>query len=686
MEVPESLKKRVSELRAELKHHAELYYVQDSPEISDFEYDSILKELTLLEEKHPELITSDSPTKRIGGVPREGFQKVTHVEPMMSLDNALNRAELSAFYEKMCQNLGLQTALVLCEPKIDGLAVSLIYEDGVFINGATRGDGRVGEDITANLRTIKSLPPKLKEMVSGRLEVRGEVCIDKKGFAALNAAREEAEEPLFANPRNAAAGSLRQLDPKVTASRNLKIFLYQVVEPQRHGINSQKDMLQMIKYIGLPVQGSERLCSNLNEINAYLEEWMEKRFEHPIDTDGVVVKLDDIELRSHLGSTSKAPRWAVAFKFPPEEKVTRIIDIEVTVGRTGTLTPTAVLEPVHLSGTVVRRATLHNQDEIDKKDIRIGDYVLVYKAGEIIPGVIRVEKDRRPEGTMPFKMPEECPVCGSRAVRINGESAIKCTNKSCPAQIKEGISHFASRAGMDIRGLGDKIVAQLVDTGKVSNFADLYDLDVEAIIPLERMGELSASNIVGSIEGSKKRPLGALINALGIRNVGERTAFDLAVKFRSLEALSDASINNKDELGSMDGIGPVIAESLRAFFSEPHNAQMIKRLKEAEVNMMTEEPVQNRDDLPWRGLKFVLTGELSSMTRPEASEKIRALGGETSESVSKKTDFVVAGDRPGSKILKARTIGVQILEEDDFIKRLREAQQLVLPTVWRDQG
>lgn len=674
MAVPDSIKKRVSELRAELKHHAELYYVQNSPEISDFEYDSMLRELNLLEENNPELSTIDSPTKRVGGVPKEGFQKVAHTEPMMSLDNALDKAELGSFYEKMCQNLGFSTVQVLCEPKIDGLAVSLIYEDGVFISGATRGDGRVGEDITVNLKTIKSLPLKLKEEISGKLEVRGEVCMDKKGFAALNASREEAEEPLFANPRNAAAGSLRQLNPKVTASRNLKIFLYQVVEPQRYGISSQKDMLEMIKRIGLPVQGSERLCSSLDEINTYLQEWMEKRFDHPIDTDGVVVKLNDIELRAKLGFTSKAPKWAVAFKFPPEEKVTQIIDIEVTVGRTGTLTPTAVLEPVHLSGTVVRRASLHNQDEIDRKDIRIGDYVLVYKAGEIIPGVIRVEKERRPAGTIPFKIPEDCPVCGSRAVRLHGESAIKCTNRSCPAQLKEGIYHFASRSGMDIRGLGEKIVAQLVETGKVSNFADLYDLDVETIIPLERMGELSASNIVGSIERSKKRPLGALINALGIRNVGERTAFDLATKFRSLEALSDASTNGKEELESMDGIGPVIAESLKVFFSEPHNEQVIKRLKEAGVNMMTDEPVQNREDLPWSGLKFVLTGELSSMTRPEASEKIRALGGETSESVSKKTDFVVAGERPGSKIIKAKTIGVKILEEDDFIKKLREAQ------------
>lgn len=674
MAMLESLKKRALELRAELKHHAELYYVLDRSEISDFEYDRLLRELAAIEEKHPELRTPDSPTHRIGGAPREGFVKVEHGEPMMSLDNALEIDELRSFYLKTAQALGMKSLPVICEPKIDGLAVSLIYEDGVFMSGATRGDGRVGEDITANLRTIKSLPLKLKENVRGRLEVRGEICMDKKGFAALNANREEAGKPLFANPRNAAAGSVRQLNPKVTAERKLKIYLYQVVDPKRHGIKSQKEMLEMISRIGLPVQGSERLCTSLNEVEIYLEKWTEKRFEHPIDTDGVVVKLNDIEQRIMLGATSKAPRWAIAFKFPPEEKVTRIIDIEITVGRTGTLTPTAVLEPVHLSGTVVQRAILHNQDEIDRKDIRIGDYVLVHKAGEIIPGVIRVEKERRPEGTVPFRIPEICPVCGSKALRLNSEAAVKCTNRSCPAQIKEGITHFASRAAMDIRGLGEKIVALLVEKEIVSDFADLYNIDIDLLITLERMGEKSADNLLESIEKSKKRPLSALINALGIRNVGVRMANDLAEKFRSLELLSEKAINRAEELESMDGVGPVIGESLRAFFLEPHNADVIRRLKEAGVNMIIDSPAEPRDDLPWSGLKFVLTGELSTMTRVEASEKIKALGGETINSVSKKTDFVVTGERPGNKLLKARKLDIEVLEEEDFIKRLKEAQ------------
>lgn len=674
MAAPESIKNRASELRVELKRHAELYYVQDSPEISDFDYDMLLRELAAIEEKYPELRTSDSLTHRVGGAPREGFVKIEHREPMMSLDNALDREDLRSFFNRMSQAAGREDVEVLCEPKIDGLAVSLVYEDGIFVRGATRGDGWVGEDITANLRTIKSLPLRLKEDISGRLEIRGEICMDKKGFEALNAAREEAGEPLFANPRNAAAGSVRQLDPKVTAARKLKIYLYQIVDPLSHGIRNQKEMLETITGIGLPAQGSERLCSGLAETESYLDEWAEKRFEHPIDTDGVVIKLNDIAIRESLGSTSKAPRWAIAFKFPPEEKVTKILDIEVTVGRTGTLTPTAVLEPVRLSGTVVKRAILHNQDEIDRKDIRIGDYVLVHKAGEIIPEVIRVEKEKRPDGTLPFKIPGECPVCASKAVRLTGEAAIKCTNRSCPAQVKEGISHFASRAAMDIRGLGDKIVAMLVDTGKVTNFADLYYLNEGELVSLDRMGEKSARNILEAVQRSKERPLGALINALGIRNVGERTAYDLAERFRSIEVLSDAAVSGKDTLGEVGGIGPVIAESLKAFFSEPHNREVIKRLKEAGVKMSQEALPVSEGDLPWGGLKFVLTGELSSMTRSEASEKIRSLGGQTAESVSKKTDFVVAGENPGSKISKARELEINILDEEEFIKKLREAR------------
>ena len=675
MPMTEDPGKRVRELRAALERHAKLYYEQDSPEISDHEYDALQRELRGIEAEHPELAMPDSPTQKVGGAPREGFTKVVHESPMMSLDNALNREEMTAFYEKLCQSLELPHAQVLCEPKIDGLAVSLVYENGLFVSGATRGNGHVGEDVTPNLLTISTMPLKLTEAVPGRLEVRGEVCMDKQDFAKLNAACEEAGEKLFANPRNAAAGSLRQLDPRVTASRNLSIYLYHLIDPEIYGVATQHELLDRLRSWGLPVQGAEKLCQNMEDINAYLDVWTEGRFAHPIDTDGVVVKLDEIALRDRLGATSHAPKWAIAFKFPPEEKYTLVKDIEITVGRTGTLTPTAVLEPVHLSGTIVQRASLHNQDEIDRKDVRIGDMALVHKAGEIIPEVMGVDLSKRPVGSVPFKIPDVCPVCGAKAERLPGEAAMKCTNKSCPAQLKEEIGHFASRQAMDIRGMGDKLVAQLVDCNKIANVADLYSLDVFTLAALDRMGEKSAQNIVDSIEKSKSRPLAALINALGIRNIGERTAQDLAERFRSLDSLSRSSVEMSPELEAMDGVGPVIAESLRSFFAEPHNAAVIERLKTAGVKYEMEGPATAKEGLPWSGLKFVLTGELASMTRSEAGVKIKSLGGQTSESVSKKTSFVIVGENPGSKYLKAQTLGIPILGEAAFIEKLNSVKE-----------
>lgn len=673
LEAFEAAKSRAAELREVIGRNAELYYEKDAPEISDREYDLLFRELQEIEAKYPELATPDSPTRRVGGAPKEGFVKVRHDVPMMSLDNALTREELESFYVKLSQSLGGPQA-VTCEPKIDGLAVSLIYENGVFTRGATRGDGTVGEDVTANLRTIRTMPLRLATEAQGTIEVRGEVCIDKKGFAALNAQREEAGEPLFANPRNAAAGSLRQLDPKITARRKLKIFLYQVVEPEKLGIKTQYDMLRWIKEAGLPTQGAEARVCSISEINRYLDEWSKKRFEHPIDTDGVVIKLDGLPERELLGATAKAPRWAIAYKFPPEEKLTLLKDIEVTVGRTGTMTPTAILEPVRLSGTTVQRASLHNQDEIDRKDIRINDMVWVRKAGEIIPEIIKAEISMRPDGTAPYHIPENCPVCGARAVRLTGEAAVKCPNKSCPAQIKESITHFASRRAMNILGLGEKIVSQLVDTGLVRTVADLYSLTVGDLACLERMGEKSAENILASVEGSKTRPLGALINAIGIPNVGERTAGDLAERFRSIAALAESAEARDGKLEAMEGIGPTVSESISAFFSEPHNKETIERLARAGVKMEIDGPAAERGALPWSGLKFVLTGELASMTRDDASERIRALGGQMSGSVSKKTDFVVVGSSPGSKFLKAKELNIAILDEDAFIKKLEEAE------------
>ena len=670
----ETAKSSVAALREKLKRVATLYYEQDAPEISDREYDLLLRELQDMENKYPELVTPDSPTCRIGGAPKEGFVKVRHEVSMMSLDNALTRAELNAFYAKLGQSLREQSCVVTCEPKIDGLAVSLIYEDGIFKSGATRGDGTVGEDVSSNLRTIRTLPLELAEKVTGVLEVRGEVCIDKKGFAALNAEREEAGEPLFANPRNAAAGSLRQLDQKITARRKLKIYLYQVVWPEKLGIKTQYEMLQRIKAMGLPTQGAERRCVSEEEINGYLDEWSVKRFAHPIDTDGVVVKLDNLALREELGATAKAPRWAIAYKFPPEEKLTLIKNIEVTVGRTGTMTPTAVLDPVRLSGTVVQRASLHNQDEIDRKDIRIGDMVWVRKAGEIIPEIIRVDTDKRPHGTEPYHIPDNCPVCGSKALRLSGEAAVKCPNKSCPAQIKEAILHFASRRAMNILGLGEKIVSQLVDAGKIRTAADLYSLTQADLANLDRMGEKSAQNILDSIEKSKARPLWALINAIGMPNVGERTAAEIAERFRSVEALACSAVSRSGELENMDGIGPVVSESISAFFLEPHNVETIERLKTAGVKTELDQELAKSGNLPWDGLKFVLTGELNSMTRDNAAEKIRELGGHAVGSVSKKTDFVVAGENAGGKLLRAKALGVPVLDEEAFLKKLEETK------------
>lgn len=669
----EAAKARAAELNEILKRGSMLYYEQDEPEISDRAYDLLLRELEEIEAQYPELAAEDSPTRRIGGAPREGFVKVRHGQPMMSLDNALTREELDSFYTKLSESVSAPRCFVTCEPKIDGLAVSLIYEDGVFVRGATRGDGTIGEDVTSNLRTIRTMPLELAEKIVGTLEVRGEVCIDKKGFAALNAGREEAGEPLFANPRNAAAGSLRQLDPKITAQRKLRIYLYQVVSPGKYAISTQYEMLKWLEKAGFPQQGAGRRCSSIEEINNYLDEWSEKRFSHPIDTDGVVVKLDELDLREELGATAKAPRWAIAYKFPPEEKKTRLRDIEVTVGRTGALTPTAILDPVRLSGTVVRRASLHNQDEIDRKDIRINDIVWVHKAGEIIPEIIRVELTERPEGTQHYHLPGNCPVCGSIVVRLTGEAAVKCPNKSCPAQIKEAITHFASRRAMNILGLGERIVSQLVDRDIVHTVADIYFLKAADLANMDRMGEKSAQNIFDSVESSKNRPLGALINAIGIPGVGERTASDLAERFRSIDALAMSAVSRDGELENMDGIGSTLSDSISAFFSEPHNTDNIARLKQAGVRTELDETLPDRAELPWNGLKFVLTGELTSMTRDEAAARIRAFGGQTVGSVSKKTDFVVVGENAGSKLLKAKELDIPVLDEDAFLNKLGDA-------------
>ncbi|MEG1501841.1 MAG: NAD-dependent DNA ligase LigA [Synergistaceae bacterium] len=666
MDVTENLKEKIKLLREEISYHSKLYYDNDSPEITDFQYDLLVRELQNLEKENPEFQDNNSPTNRIGGGVREQFSKVSHLIPMMSLENALNRDELSSFYKKLSVVTLDVNIPVVCEPKIDGLAISLLYENGRFASASTRGNGYIGEDVTRNVTKIKGLPLQLKEIIPGNFEVRGEVCMDKKSFEALNLQREEEGLSLFANPRNAAAGSLRQLDPKITEERNLKIYLYQIVNPQKIGIQTQADMLSYIDKLGLPMQGEQRLCSTEKELLSYIDFWSSKRFEHPIDTDGVVVKVNDISIRAFLGETNKAPKWAIAFKFPPEEKITKVLDIDVTVGRTGVLTPTAILEPVQLSGTTVQRASLHNNDEILRKDIRIGDYVRVRKAGEIIPEVLAVDILKRGLDSIPYKFPAKCPVCGTDVIRIATEVAVKCPNMSCPAQIKERIAYFSSRQAMDIRGLGGKISEQLINAGLIQNISDLYYLDEDSLKKLERFGEKSIANLLQSIENSKKRNLHFLINALGIPNIGEKTADDLTKRFKSLKELSYISVNSPEVLELMDGIGPIIADSLKKYFSEKHNIEIIKRLEDAGVTTTVDKNSINSNELKLKDMKFVLTGELS-MSRNTATEKIRMFGGDVISSVSKKIDYVVVGNNPGSKYDKAISLNLKIINEEEFL-------------------
>ena len=671
-------KARAGELRRIIAENDNLYYVLDAPKIEDREYDLLLRELEQIESAFPELLTPDSPTMRVRGEPRGEFQRVRHSEPMQSLDNALDIGGLRSFYDRASKLIDVSEASWVCEPKIDGLAVSIRYEDGVFAAASTRGDGLVGEDVTGNVRTIRTLPLRLKGDIKGTVEVRGEVCMSRDDFAELNVSREEAEEPLFANPRNAAAGSLRQLDHRVTAARKLNIYLYHLQNAVDFGVSTQSELLEWLAERGLPVQESRSICRGLSDIESYLEEWGSRRFGNPINTDGVVVKLNSLAARELMGSTAKAPRWAIAFKYPPEEGLTQVLDIEISVGRTGALTPTALLSPVQLSGTTVQRASLHNQDEIDRKDVRIGDMVWVHKAGEIIPEVLRVDMDARAErmksGESPekFSIPDKCPACGSLAVRLPSESAVRCVNRSCPAQLKEAILHFVSRDCMDINGMGDKLIQQMTSAGLLESVADVYDLTDEKLLTLDRIAIKSALKLLNAIEGSKKRPLEAVINAIGIRNVGKKTASDLARHFKSMDALISSS---EEELSAIDGVGPVIAASIRSFMDDEHNMESIMRMKEPGVNMttLTQEISGSRRSPFFADKKIVFTGELASMPRTEAQKIASLFGADVTTSVSGKTDILVAGDKAGSKYNKALSLGVEIWDEATFIERIKEA-------------
>jgi len=661
-------KERIDRLKKDIEDHNYRYYVLDDPSIDDSEYDRMMHELKELEKEYPELSTSDSPAARVGGQPLDAFEKIEHSEPMLSLDNALGIDELKSFFSRVSQSLGDKEIDYVCELKIDGLAVSLLYKDGLFIRGATRGNGRIGENVTRNLKTVRSLPLSLRSSVKGDLEVRGEVYMNKEHFAELNRRREEAGEPLFANPRNASAGSLRQLDPSVTSSRPLALFVYYMLDPGNSGLKTQGQILKWLRETGFPTQQQNRICHGPDEVLAFIEEWRGKRHELSYVTDGVVVKVNDRSLWKKLGNTAKSPKWAIAFKYPPEEKLSRVKDIVISVGRTGALTPTAILDPVHLSGTIVRRASLHNEDEVKRKDIRIGDMAWVRKAGEIIPEIIKVDKERRSGDEKPFRMPDKCPECGSGVVRLPGEVAVRCVNASCPAQLREGLIHFASRQAMDIRGLGEKIIEKLIEKEMVTDIADIYYLDKAQLLDLERMGEKSADNLLRAIEKSRECSLENLVTALGIRFVGSKVAETLAGYFSNIKDLENASA---ESLSKLEGIGDKIAVSINAYFNDATNLRVLEKLSDAGVKMRSENtPYEAVADKIFQDMRIVFTGELDSFSRKDAEDVVKQLGGKTSSSISRRTSIVVAGSDPGSKYKKASDLGVRIIDEKAFLEMI----------------
>ena len=659
--------RRIDELRELIRHHDFLYYVETRPEISYAEYDRLVRELQALEEAHPDLITPDSPTQRVAGRPVDVFASVEHKVAMLSLDNATDPADLREFEARLKRALPRTDFEYVCEPKIDGLGVALLYERGHFVRGATRGDGRVGEDITQNLRTIKSIPLTLRGAPRElpELEVRGEVYMPRAALQRLNAELEEAGEPTFANPRNAAAGAVRQKDPAITAKRPLDIFLYHVSHAEPFPFKTHWEALEGLKDAGFKTNPRAKRCRDLEAVIAYCRALEAERDSLGYDADGVVVKVNSLDQQRRLGATAHHPRWAIAYKFAAREATTRVLDIRVNVGKTGALTPAALLEPVELAGVTVSRASLHNEDEVRKKDIRVGDTVLVERAGDVIPYVVQVITAKRPPDAVPFQMPTRCPACGAKTYRPEGEAIWRCTNAACPAQLKERLLHFGSRRAMDIEHLGEAVVSQLVDRELVRDFADLYHLTVEELAGLERLAEKSALNLVNAIQASKTRGLARLLNALGIRYVGERAAQLLAAHFGSMERLLKAT---EEEISQIYGIGPQIAQSVAKFFAEEANHKTIERLSTAGVTMR-EEGIRE-GPRPLGGKTFVLTGTLQGMTRDEAKDLIIKLGGRVTGSISKKTDYVVVGEDAGSKADDAKRLGVRTLDEAEFLKLL----------------
>ena len=660
-----AVERKIEALRDKIRHHEHRYYVLDAPEISDADYDVLMRELQKLEAEHPELITPDSPTQRVGGKPREGFLKLQHTRPMLSLDNAFNEEELRAWERRVHDRSGRNKIEYVCELKLDGMSLALIYNDGELTRAITRGDGSVGEDITTNVRTMRSVPLVISEGALKKaglppdFEVRGEVVMPIAAFERMNEERERQNLSKFANPRNAAAGTLRQLEPQIVAQRRLDFYAYFLLVNGQAFFPQHSKSLAALSSAGLKVNPHYKTAADIEEVLAFIREWEAKRDKLPHEIDGIVVKVNDTRLQGELGFTGRAPRWAIAYKYAARSGVTEIEDIQVQVGRTGKLTPVAWLKPVPIGGTTVARATLHNQDEIERLGVKIGDWVLVERGGDVIPKVVKVVEDKdHPRGHRKFHMPEKCPVCGGHVVRVEGEADHRCVNVSCPAKLRESILHFASRGVMNIEGMGDALVNQLADRKLVKNIADIYQLTREDLLKLERMGEKSAQNVLDEIEASKKLPLERVIYGLGIRFVGERTAELLAEHFGSMEALKKANIAELQEVAE---VGPRVAAAIHEFFAEPRNRELVDRLQQAGLSFTGKKKERGTKLL---GKTFVLTGTLPNLTRDDAKKLIEDAGGKVSGSVSKKTDYVVAVSDPGSKLDKARELGVKVVDED----------------------
>jgi DNA ligase (NAD+) len=656
----EQARKRILDLRTTILYHERKYYVDNDPQIADAEFDVLLKELRDIEDRFPDLVTPDSPTRRVGEKPSEGFETVAHRIPMMSMDNCFDEDEFREFEERVRKLLPGQQIGYVAELKIDGLGIAIHYRDGRYLQAVTRGDGSRGDDVTANLKTLKSLPLRIAD---GRaIEVRGEVYLPFESFRLLNRRRETEGEPLFANARNAAAGSIRLLDPREVAARRLSMFLYSIFLDERE-TDSQWENLLTLRRLGFKTNPHSRRCRNGDEVLDFYREWVVRRDDLDYDADGIVIKVDSTAQRRDLGMTAKSPRWAIAFKFPARQATTRIEAIEIQVGRTGALTPVAHLEPVKLSGTTISRATLHNEEEIKRKDIRIGDVVLLERSGDVIPKIVSVMKERRTGREKKFSWPSRCPVCHSATYKPEGEVIDRCTNPSCPARLRESLLHFASRRAMDIQGLGEAVVDQLLSAGPVQSVPDLYGLREEDLVRLERLGPKSSQNLLGQIAASKRRDAARLVFALGIRYVGERTAQDLASRFKTVDDLARAT---GEELLKVDGVGDKVAQALVFFFRQPENRELLKRLKGAGLNFKFEHGVKGRD-LPLSGRTFVLTGTLAALPREKAQALIESLGGAVASSVSKKTSWVVIGENPGSKLAAAQKLGIPTLGEKEFL-------------------